>query len=144
MTDIAENTRQFADYITLLRQQFTDSESAFLKKTQGMSLQQLKVLLVIASHRPCTMGKVAKHMPMLSLSSITVIVDKLVKQGFVKRARDESDRRVVYADFTTKGKELYQVYEEGVLKLSEEMMSQFSQQEQQEILSVYKKLLATK
>tara|TARA_A100001015_G_scaffold37020_1_gene40779 strand:+ start:3610 stop:4044 length:435 start_codon:yes stop_codon:yes gene_type:complete len=141
MTDITENTRQFADYITLLRQQFTDSESAFLKKTQGMSLQQLKVLLVIASHRPCTMGKVAKHMPMLSLSSITVIVDKLVKQGFVKRARDESDRRVVYADFTTKGKELYQVYEEGVLKLSAEMMSQFSLQEQHEILSVYKKLL---
>lgn len=140
MSKVTDKTRQFADYITVLRQKFTDEESDFLKKTQGMSLQQLKVLLVIASNCPCTMGQVSKHMPILSLSSITVIVDKLVKQGLVQRRRDENDRRAVYVDFTDKGKALFKVYRTGVLKMSAKMLASFSEKEQDEILSVYKKL----
>ncbi|MCH9643687.1 MAG: MarR family transcriptional regulator [Gammaproteobacteria bacterium] len=140
MVKTDEKAKQFADYITLLRQKFTDEESAFLKKTQGMSLQQLKIMLIIALQQPCTMGHIAKHMPMLSLSSVTVIVDKLVKQEFVKRARDEKDRRVVFVEFTTKGHELYKLYRECILKMSHRLMSQFTDQEQDEILSIYKRL----
>ncbi|PHQ80505.1 MAG: hypothetical protein COB66_04640 [Coxiella sp. (in: Bacteria)] len=132
---------EFADILLGLRQRFNEEEVDFLKRTQCMSVVQLKVLLIIASKQPCTMGAVAKKVPSLSLSSITVIVDKLVKTEFVARVRCEDDRRVVRVQLTQKGQELYDSYRDAMRKMSSRLMHSLDEDEQEFLLKTYRKII---
>ena len=139
---VSTKAAEFADIILALRQRFNEGEVEFLKKTQCISIAQLKVLLIIASRQPCTMGQVAKKVPSLSLSSITVIVDKLVKIGFVTRIRCEEDRRVVRVQLTSEGQELYEAYRVNMQKTSVRLMEQLDEDEQEALLRAYRKIVA--
>lgn len=138
--EIQEKAAEFADIIFNLRQRFNHEEVEFLKKTQCVSIVQLKVLLIIALQQPCTMGQVAKKVPSLSLSSITVIVDKLVKTNFVARIRCEDDRRVVRVQLTEEGQELYESYRLSMQSMSMNLMTQLTPDEQDFLLTIYRKL----
>ena len=140
---ITTRAAEFADILLSLRQRFNDEEVEFLKKTQCLSVVQLKVLLIIASQQPCTMGQVAKKVPSLSLSSITVIVDKLVKTNFVARIRCEDDRRVVRVQLTKDGQELYEAYRSSMQSMSMRLMTQLSEEEQEFLLTIYRKVIAS-
>lgn len=138
--EFTSRAAEFADLIMILRQRFNEEEVEFLKKTKCMSVVQLKVLLIIASQQPCTMGEVAKKVPSLSLSSITVIVDKLVKMGFVHRVRCDHDRRVVRVQLTEEGSELYDSYLKSMRSISKRLMSHLTDEEQDSLLRVYRKI----
>ncbi|MCC3374862.1 MarR family winged helix-turn-helix transcriptional regulator [Cohnella sp. REN36] len=43
---------------------------------------------------------------LITSGSITYVVDKLERKGYLKRKRCDQDRRVIYASITPKGKEL--------------------------------------
>ncbi len=131
---------EFANIILGLRQRFNEEEVEFLKQTQSLSFVQFKVLLMIASNQPCTMGEVAKQVPSLSLSSITVIVDKLVKTDFVKRVRCDEDRRVVRVTLTKIGQELYESYQKAMVRMASRMLTHIDENEQDFLLNIYKKL----
>ena len=133
---------EYADIILNLRQLFNNEEVRFLQKTQCLSVVQLKVLLIITSQQPCTMGQVAKNVPSLSLSSVTVIVDKLVKADLVARIRCEDDRRVVRVQLTKEGEELYEAYRESMQLMSMRLMTQLSEEEQDFLIAVYRKVIA--
>ena len=135
---------EFAGIILALRQRFNEEEIGFLRKTQCLSVVQLKVLLIIASQGPCTMGEVAKKVPSLSLSSITVIVDKLVKTGFVGRVRSDADRRVVRVALTDEGKEMFVAYQEEMVKMATRLLVNLTDEEQEFLLGTYRKIVKTK
>ena len=131
---------EFADLVLTLRQRFNREEVEFLKKNKCMSIVQLKVLLVIAGQQPCTMGAVAKKLPSLSLSSVTVIVDKLVKTNFVARVRCDEDRRVVRVELTSEGQELYDAYRQSMRAMTRRLMERLDDSEQESLLNTYRKL----
>jgi DNA-binding MarR family transcriptional regulator len=133
---------EFAVIINKLRQRFHQEEIDFLKRTKCLSIVQLDVLLIIAMQQPCTMGQVAKKVPSLSLSSITVIVDKLVKTNFVKRIRCEEDRRVVRVELTREGKELYEAHREMINSISVRLLNQLTEDEQEGLLVAYRKIIS--
>lgn len=136
-----ENPRaaEFAKIILGLRQRFNDEEIEFLKQTQNLSFVQFKVLLIIASNQPCTMGEVAKQVPSLSLSSITVIVDKLVKTHFVERTRCDEDRRVVRVKLTKVGQEFYESYQKAMVRMASRMLTHIDEEAQDFLLNIYRK-----
>lgn len=142
MTEVATQNRasEFATVILALRQRFNQEEVEFLKKTQSLSVVQLKVLLIVASDQPCTMGEVAKKVPSLSLSSITVIVDKLVKTGFVERIRCDEDRRIVRVKLTQDGQTMYEAYQKSMVAMSTRLMAALSETEQEFLLKTYQKI----
>jgi DNA-binding MarR family transcriptional regulator len=135
----SQKAANFANIILSLRQRFNDEEVDFLKQTQCLSFVQFKVLLMIASNQPCTMGEVSKQIPSLSLSSITVIVDKLVKTDFVTRVRCDEDRRVVRVKLTDTGQRFYKSYHEAMVRMSERMLACIDEDEQDFLLKIYKK-----
>ena len=74
--------------------------------TKGaITLPQLWVLGYLKRQRECSMRELAGFMKM-GLSSVTAMVDRLVKQGLAKRRRTEKDRRVVFVDITAKGRKI--------------------------------------
>jgi len=73
-------------------------------------------------------------------STITALVDKLIKQGYVEKTRDIEDNRVVFVTLTEKGKELKPMFE----KISQELLSRvytgISQNEREELIKTLKKI----
>lgn len=71
--------------------------------TFGLTMPQLMVIRQIATE-PKTIGQISKAVD-LSYSTISGIIDRLERQEFVERVRDENDRRVVWIRTTGKVKE---------------------------------------
>jgi len=72
--------------------------------TQGaITLPQFRVLRHLMRQRECSMRELADFMKM-GLSSVTGMVDRLVKQRLADRRRTEKDRRLVFVDITPKGR----------------------------------------
>ncbi|MCP3741841.1 MarR family winged helix-turn-helix transcriptional regulator [Rossellomorea sp. BNER] len=77
---------------------------------------------------------------LLASGSITYVVDKLEKKGFIKRVACPNDRRVTYAQITESGKEfiaeIFPEHEERIHKL----MSVISNEEKDIAIDLLKKV----
>ena len=98
----------FADRVTELFPQLARGMARhgdnYLSKG-AITLPQLWVLGYLTKKRECPMRELADFMRM-GLSSVTGMVDRLVKQGLVKRRRTETDRRLVFVDISPKGRKI--------------------------------------
>ena len=101
-------------------------ENNYLAKG-AITLPQVWVLRYLLRQRECSMRELAAFMKM-GLSSVTGMVDRLVKQGLVNRRRTEKDRRLVFVDITVKGrkilKEILEQRRETTLNLFESLTAE--------------------
>ncbi len=79
-------------------------ESSYLIKGV-ITLPQVWALHYLSRHKECPMSELAGSMK-LGLSSVTGMVDRLVKQGLAERRRTEDDRRVVFVDISASGRKV--------------------------------------
>lgn len=88
---------------------------------------QVWVLRQLTRQTECSMRELADFMKM-GLSSVTGMVDRLVRQGLVNRRRTEQDRRVVFVDITAKGrkilKEILEQHHRTILDLFESLTAE--------------------
>jgi DNA-binding MarR family transcriptional regulator len=71
-------------------------------KDYGLTSEQYGVLVSIAYlGEPARVTDIARYVER-SPNSVSMIVDRMVKAGLVRRARDRADRRVVYVSKTSK------------------------------------------
>src|SRR4030043_1726097 len=70
----------------------------------GLSTEQFGVLASIKSRGPLKPSDLASMLER-SPNSVSMLVDRMVKAGLVKRTRDRKDRRTVFVSMTDKGKE---------------------------------------
>jgi DNA-binding MarR family transcriptional regulator len=71
----------------------------------GITGPQLWVLKTVFQNESLPLGKLSQKM-YLHPSTITGVIDRLEKKGYVSRDRDREDRRVVMVQLTPKGKRL--------------------------------------
>jgi DNA-binding MarR family transcriptional regulator len=71
----------------------------------GITGPQLWALKTISQHEGLSLGELSKGM-YLHPSTMTGLIDRLEKKGFVERYRDQEDRRVIKLRLTTGGEEL--------------------------------------
>jgi len=89
--------RQLYQTYTLLKQQ----EDVIFEE-HGLTTEQYAVLVSISYiGEPARVTDIARLLER-STNSISMIVDRMVKAGLVRRARDKRDRRVVYVSKTSK------------------------------------------
>jgi MarR family 2-MHQ and catechol resistance regulon transcriptional repressor len=135
-----QRVRQMTSSLLALRRLQDKNESEFLASLGGLSMPQLNVLNIIGDSRSCTMGEIAKRAA-LSLSSVTVIVDKLVKLKLVERIRSEEDRRIVEAKLSVEGFKIYQIQIDHINFTGQKMFSVLTEEEQNMLLSILEKLV---
>lgn len=70
-----------------------------------VTFAQMKVLWILDSIGECSMSELARNLS-VTPSTVTSIVDRLVRDEFVKRIRGEADRRCVRLGLLPKGKRL--------------------------------------
>jgi MarR family 2-MHQ and catechol resistance regulon transcriptional repressor len=134
-----ERVKKMTAFMLSFRRMQDKSESEFLSSLGGLNLPQLNVLNIIGDTEPCTMGEIAKRAA-LSLSSVTLIVDKLVRNKLVSRVRSKTDRRIIYAKLTPEGQKLYQIQIEHLHIVGTKMFSLLSLEEQDQLLGILQKL----
>lgn len=84
--------------------QAVDLHSRHLTQVYSITGPQLVCLLSISENGPVTLSELAQTI-YLSPSTVVGIVDRLEREGFVRRERSTVDRRVVFIDATEKGRE---------------------------------------
>jgi DNA-binding MarR family transcriptional regulator len=109
--------------------------SGYLKKF-GFSLGQFNVLIIVEYHggkNGISQVEIGKRL-IVSPGNITRLLDKLEKEGLIKRHPDKKDRRIKYIRSTNKAKALIdKVWPHYENKLKE-LVGKISEREQNEIL----------
>ncbi len=70
----------------------------------------------------------------ITVGSLTTAVNGLVKKGYVKRRRGESDRRVVFVSLTEKGLKAYRSHESCQRQVTLEILKSLDEEELQVLL----------
>ncbi|KAF1085165.1 putative HTH-type transcriptional regulator YusO [Sporotomaculum syntrophicum] len=101
---------------------------------------QFFLLKLMAAHEHCKAADIA-HILDISPSAATTIIDRLFKNGWIKRERSDQDRRIVWLKLTEQGKKLLSDIEARRLQL---LMRQFEHLTEEEVIAacqVLKKIL---
>jgi DNA-binding MarR family transcriptional regulator len=75
-----------------------------------------------------------------STNSISMIVDRMVKIGLVRRVRNKSDRRVVYVVITSKGEDALRPAARTYVELIQKTVSPLSYEDKRTLASLLKTL----
>lgn len=105
----------------------------------GIGFAEFRILTILQEIKSCSMSRLSAELT-LTQAAITGVVDKLESQGFVARARNNEDRRVVTISMTPRGKEMLskalKVYNEFV----EGSLGSLSREELLQLSSILRKL----
>ena len=106
----------------------------------GLTPQQMGVLMAIKNIKPpATPTEVARWLDR-STNSITMIVDRMEKDGLVKRRRDVQDRRSLRLVMTKKGEEAFEQALGPGWGLIKYVLSGFTSEEMQTLTKLLEKL----
>jgi DNA-binding MarR family transcriptional regulator len=98
---------------------------------KGLTMEQFTVLAAVKQiGPPAGIMEIAKWIGR-SPNSISMIIDRMVKAGLVKRTRDRIDRRVVNVTPTSKAENLFALAIPAGWKFINEVMSPLSQEDRQ-------------
>ncbi|TVY00292.1 MarR family winged helix-turn-helix transcriptional regulator [Paenibacillus cremeus] len=104
-----------------------------------LSKQQVHLLKTLYCKKRATVSELADDL-FLSASATTIAVNRLTREGFIVRARDEADRRLVWLELSeeacAKVKQLQQQRE----KLMMQLLSCLSEEEGEQLLALLRKM----
>ncbi len=103
--------------------------------------QEVRVLFALASSGASRMGELARHL-VVSVSSLTAIVNRLVARGFVARCPSGKDRRVVLVDLTPEGRRRHEERRLARLGMARAMLGALTATEQRSFLNLMRKIVS--
>lgn len=116
-----------------------DKKSFAIISEYGLTMGQFGILEALYTKGKLTVGQ-ARDSILSSVGTIPMIVNNLVKSGYVKRETDEKDRRVCILDLTEKGKLLIEeVAPKNTISVIDSM-KRLEQTEKEELLRLLKKM----
>ena len=135
--------KQFADRLVplmcrLMRHMMTQDRNYLARGL--ITLPQLWVLHQVAERQTCTMHMLAQTLELKS-STVTGLADRLVKLGLLKRCNSQTDRRVVLAEITPKGRKILEHMNAERHKSIIHMFQHVSQKERIAYLDIIEKIL---
>lgn len=140
MDSTKEKAQKLAVYIDRMMDIVVKSQCECLNSaTAELSMQELRTIKFIGDKKQCIMREISDHL-MLAVSTLTAIVDKLVRKKFVVRNRQEDDRRIVNVELTEKGMGIYNIDKEHHVHLSEGMLKYLNEEEQDLLLNLLSKI----
>lgn len=99
----------------------------------GITVSQCYLLDALSLHGPLSMQGLASHL-CLKISTVTRLVDGLVKKNHVRRQKDSEDRRIVRAVLTETGRKTHEKITEDLLVRQEEILLSMPEQVREEVV----------
>jgi len=112
--DLDTYVQEFGELLSVMIRSFGAFERSEIF-CSGVTMSQCSTILGIGKNGTMTMHALSEWMS-LATSTMTRIVDNLVRDGYIARAQDPQDRRVVQVSLTEEGLKLFeaimQIYHE--------------------------------
>jgi len=121
--DFAESLLHIFDNV-LLTEEMALSKGYF----SDLSIAELHTLNAIGPYEARTMTETANILG-ITIGTLTVAVDRLVKKKYVERQRDTKDRRIVRISLTRQGKLAYRMHSKFHRVLVKRIMDPLSEEE---------------
>jgi len=137
-----EKIKQFNELLVSISTNMMLHEMDGLKKDfllRTLSFQEMHTIEIIGNLDGVTMGELARAAK-VTQGSMSVMVKKLVKKELVERNGNPEDLRVIQVRLTKKGRDAYQQHGEMHMKATREWLSLVSEEEQEIMLMVLKKI----
>jgi DNA-binding MarR family transcriptional regulator len=104
-----------------------------------LSHREMEAFFKLGRKGDLTMGELADGL-LLSVSSATVLADKLEEKGLVVRSRSLDDRRVVRVGLTEEGAKSYNEFYQMILEFATTVLQSLEEHEQDLLLGLYRKI----
>ena len=105
----------------------------------GLSVSQAYALRALHERGPLAMGELASELR-LSVSTLTRVVDQLVRKGLVDREREGEDRRICRARLTDRGAHLWGRIQDELVESDCEVLRGISAREREVVIRVVRDL----
>lgn len=132
------------DIISLISR-IRDSANKFITNemdswgAKGLAPSHGDILFELLKNEKLTMKELAEKIDR-DKSTVTALVDKLIKQGYVEKTRDLEDNRIMFVTLTEKGRGLEQMFN----SISQDLMSivykNIPQSERDELIKTLEKI----
>lgn len=106
---------------------------------KGLAPSHGDILSALLKHERLTMKELADKIGR-DKSTVTVLVDKLIKQGYVEKTRDIEDNRVVFVSLTEKGRKLKPMFDAISKNLISTVYKGISENEKEELIETLTKI----
>lgn len=118
-------------------------EEKEVKKTEKMDLSigELHLLEAVAkdNEKNKTISDLAEDLE-VTLPSVTVAINKLVKKGYVEKIKSDHDGRMVYVVLTKMGKKMNAVHQYFHENMARNVTREFTEEEKEILLKAINKL----
>lgn len=104
-----------------------------------LSITEIHTIEAVGLYGPKTMSEISMELE-ITMGTLTIAVDKLIKKGYLERSRSDTDRRIVNVSLTKKGKLAYRIHEKFHLDMVKEVLLDFTPEEEEVLLTALGKL----
>ena len=105
----------------------------YTRSHYGLSPLQINVLLLLSDGETPSMSQIASRLD-ISKPNVTPIIDRLIREGYVQRVSNETDRRIINISATQKGQELIQTIRTDMSHMLQERFSSHTEAEFKEFM----------
>lgn len=105
-----------------------EGKAIITEEFQDISNNDMHIIEAIGIQQKKNMSAVARELS-VTVGTLTIAINNLVKKGYVDRMRGEKDRRVVYISLTEKGEQAYRHHEQFHKEMIQAMLADMSEEE---------------
>jgi DNA-binding MarR family transcriptional regulator len=135
MSNLTEAITYISDLVEKVLEE-TISQADFTDLTQ----QQLHYLQVIFRMKNPTLTELARELD-LTKPTVTVLADKLVEKGYIKRVKSDQDRRSMHLHIDKKGTKIEALREIAYERMEEKISSGLSETETAILTELLRKIV---
>ncbi|WP_244668265.1 MarR family winged helix-turn-helix transcriptional regulator [Bacillus sp. NTK074B] len=116
-------------------------EMSLALKEMNLTGPQFFILYLLSTSEDMKSTELAEKLD-VKPSAITVMIDRLLKNDFVSRHRDENDRRIVKLQLTTGGREVFEMAKKVRRGIFSQYLSYLEEEDVEQLVTIYEKLAA--
>ena len=116
-----------------------EEQAIITQEYQDITNNDMHVIEAIGVGEPKNMSTIAKLLS-VTVGTLTIAMNSLVKKGYVIRERGKEDRRVVYISLPEKGLRAYRHHEEFHRQMIEAVLENLTEDETESLVKALAKL----
>lgn len=116
-----------------------EERAIITQEYQDITNNDMHVIQAIGIGVPKNMSTIARELS-VTVGTLTIAMNSLVKKGYVNRERGKEDRRVVYISLSEKGRKAYDHHEQFHHQMIQEILEELTSEETEALVKSLKKL----
>ena len=136
-----ENYETLNKLLVQLFRDVTDMEQKGISTPQfgDITNNDLHVIEAIGIGEPKNMSTIARELS-VTVGTLTIAMNSLVKKGYVERTRGREDRRVVYISLSERGRRAYEEHARFHREMLESVIGELTKEEQDTLIRALSRL----